>query len=132
VSGFSRTVLLVLQRSTRIDPDGAPSRREYGECDHPREERRGPNVCQRIDTGQEICGANGCEPNEQRYHNCCLDCDDCGDRYAELFVSPVCWPEFRRKQLLEALTAYAGRKRKFGGLIQDVATPAKRRSDDDD
>ncbi|MBL8858577.1 MAG: isoprenyl transferase [Planctomycetes bacterium] len=39
--------------------------------------------------------------------------------YSELFVSNVCWPEFRREQLLEALTAYAGRKRKFGGLIQD-------------
>jgi undecaprenyl diphosphate synthase len=52
--------------------------------------------------------------------------------YAELFVSPVCWPEFRRAHLLEALTAYAGRKRKFGGLIQDAATPAKRRTDDAD
>lgn len=50
--------------------------------------------------------------------------------YSELFVSPVCWPEFRRQHLIEALSAYAGRKRKFGGLIQDVATPAKRRSDD--
>ena len=52
--------------------------------------------------------------------------------YSELFVSQVCWPEFRRPQLLEAITAYAGRKRKFGGLIQDAATPAKRRSDDDE
>jgi undecaprenyl diphosphate synthase len=52
--------------------------------------------------------------------------------YSELFVSQVCWPEFRRQQLLEALTAYAGRKRKFGGLIQDAATPAKRRSGDDE
>src|SRR5438105_450518 len=40
--------------------------------------------------------------------------------YAELFVSPVCWPEFRREHLLDALRAYAGRKRKFGGLIQDI------------
>jgi hypothetical protein len=39
----------VLQRSTGIDPDGAPSRREYGECDHAREKRRGPNVWQRIE-----------------------------------------------------------------------------------
>jgi len=41
--------------------------------------------------------------------------------YAELFVSPVCWPEFRRPHLLEAMRAYAGRKRKFGGLVADVA-----------
>ena len=40
--------------------------------------------------------------------------------YSELFVSDVCWPEFRKEQLLEALAAYAKRTRKFGGLIQDV------------
>jgi len=40
--------------------------------------------------------------------------------YSELYVSPVCWPEFRRAQLLEALRSYACRKRKFGGLIQDA------------
>ena len=39
--------------------------------------------------------------------------------YAELFVSPVCWPEFRKAELHEALRAYASRKRKFGGLEQD-------------
>jgi undecaprenyl diphosphate synthase len=44
--------------------------------------------------------------------------------YAELFVSPVCWPEFRRPHLLEAMRAYAGRKRKFGGLVADVAPVA--------
>lgn len=41
--------------------------------------------------------------------------------YSELYVSPVCWPEFRRAELLEALRAYAGRKRKFGGLVADSA-----------
>lgn len=52
--------------------------------------------------------------------------------YSELYVSPVCWPEFRRPELIDALRAYAGRKRKFGGLIQDVARePAKRRSGHD-
>ena len=43
--------------------------------------------------------------------------------YSELFVSPVCWPEFRKRELLEALSAYAGRKRKFGGLIADAPAP---------
>ena len=40
--------------------------------------------------------------------------------YAELHVTDVCWPEFRRPELLEALRSYAGRERRFGGLIQDA------------
>ena len=51
--------------------------------------------------------------------------------YSEIHVSAVCWPEFRKPQLLEALRAYAGRKRKFGGLIQDappVRAPEPRRT----
>jgi undecaprenyl diphosphate synthase len=40
--------------------------------------------------------------------------------YTELYVSEVCWPEFRSGELHEALRAYARRKRKFGGLIQDA------------
>jgi len=47
--------------------------------------------------------------------------------YSELYVSNVCWPEFRKAQLSEALRAYAGRKRKFGGLIQDAAPVRTRR-----
>jgi undecaprenyl diphosphate synthase len=50
--------------------------------------------------------------------------------YSELFVSRVCWPEFRKPQLQEALSAYASRKRKFGGLIAEAPparTPARRR-----
>ena len=39
--------------------------------------------------------------------------------YSELYVSDVCWPEFRGPQLMAALREYAGRVRKFGGLIQD-------------
>jgi undecaprenyl diphosphate synthase len=45
--------------------------------------------------------------------------------YAELYVSDVCWPEFRTPELMEALRAYASRQRKFGGLIQDVAPPMR-------
>lgn len=49
--------------------------------------------------------------------------------YSELYVSPVCWPEFRREHLHDALRSYASRRRKFGGLICDAApiVPAKRR-----
>jgi len=43
--------------------------------------------------------------------------------YSEIHVSPVCWPEFRRPQLMTALREYASRVRKFGGLITDVPPP---------
>jgi undecaprenyl diphosphate synthase len=34
--------------------------------------------------------------------------------YAELYFSPVLWPDFREKELEEALAAYAARERRFG------------------
>jgi undecaprenyl diphosphate synthase len=37
--------------------------------------------------------------------------------YAELYVSDVCWPEFGVDELHKALRAFAGRKRKFGGVV---------------
>jgi undecaprenyl diphosphate synthase len=36
--------------------------------------------------------------------------------YAELYVTEVLWPDFRGEDLHDALLAYAGRQRKFGGL----------------
>ncbi|MFM7205265.1 MAG: polyprenyl diphosphate synthase [Planctomycetaceae bacterium] len=36
--------------------------------------------------------------------------------YAELWVTPVCWPEFEERHLDEALASYASRDRRFGGL----------------
>jgi undecaprenyl diphosphate synthase len=36
--------------------------------------------------------------------------------YAELWVTPRCWPEFRPPDLLDALREYASRNRRFGGL----------------
>jgi undecaprenyl diphosphate synthase len=41
--------------------------------------------------------------------------------YAELYVTPVFWPDFRRPHLEEALAEYAKRERRFGG----VTPPAK-------
>jgi len=38
--------------------------------------------------------------------------------YSELYVSDVCWPDFRKAQLVEALRAFASRQRKFGGLLK--------------
>jgi undecaprenyl diphosphate synthase len=51
--------------------------------------------------------------------------------YAEIYVARVCWPDFRKEQLLTAMQDYARRVRKFGGLIADRAaepgsTPARR------
>ncbi len=36
--------------------------------------------------------------------------------YTELYVTPVLWPDFREKQFAEALKAYAGRQRRYGGI----------------
>lgn len=36
--------------------------------------------------------------------------------YAELYVTPVLWPDFRKETLLEAIEEYNSRIRKFGGL----------------
>ncbi|MEM9799523.1 MAG: polyprenyl diphosphate synthase [Planctomycetota bacterium] len=37
--------------------------------------------------------------------------------YAEFYVTDVCWPDFRREELMDAVRAFALRKRKFGGLL---------------
>ncbi len=50
--------------------------------------------------------------------------------YSELYVSEVCWPEFRKPQLLEALQDYARRVRKFGGLVEDHPRPAAEQRED--
>lgn len=39
--------------------------------------------------------------------------------YAEFYVTPTCWPEFREEELLKALRSFAERKRKYGGLPGD-------------
>ncbi|HVS38497.1 MAG TPA: isoprenyl transferase [Gemmataceae bacterium] len=36
--------------------------------------------------------------------------------YAELWVTPLCWPDFDRDTLHQALRDYAARERRFGGL----------------
>ena len=38
--------------------------------------------------------------------------------YAELFVTPVTWPDFGEKQLLDGVAQYQQRDRKFGGLSE--------------
>lgn len=36
--------------------------------------------------------------------------------YAEIWVTEKCWPEFDERVLHDAIRAYAGRRRRFGGL----------------
>jgi undecaprenyl diphosphate synthase len=36
--------------------------------------------------------------------------------YAEIVVTPVLWPDFRRRHLLEAILEYQGRERRFGDV----------------
>jgi undecaprenyl diphosphate synthase len=38
--------------------------------------------------------------------------------YAELWVTPKCWPEFETSDLHQAIRDFAGRDRKFGGLVE--------------
>ena len=46
--------------------------------------------------------------------------------YAELWVTDLCWPDFDRGTLHQALRDYAGRERRFGGLIDmDVGEPSE-------
>ena len=42
--------------------------------------------------------------------------------YSELYVTPVCWPEFREAELDLAIEAFRGRVRKFGGLVSETET----------
>lgn len=37
--------------------------------------------------------------------------------YAELYFTPVLWPDFRRADLATAVTAFQQRERRFGGLV---------------
>ncbi len=43
--------------------------------------------------------------------------------YAELFFTPVMWPDFRREHLEEALQAYQQRERRFGKISEQTKTP---------
>ena len=36
--------------------------------------------------------------------------------YAEIYVTPVLWPDFGKEEFAQALADYAGRDRRFGGI----------------
>jgi len=41
--------------------------------------------------------------------------------YAEIWITPVLWPDFRGEHLLEAVVDFQARERRFGGLGKSVA-----------
>jgi undecaprenyl diphosphate synthase len=43
--------------------------------------------------------------------------------YAEIWVTPVLWPDFRRRHLLEGILEFQGRERRFGGVGPATAEP---------
>src|SRR5688500_18064777 len=45
--------------------------------------------------------------------------------YAELYFTDVRWPEFRKKNLYEAILDYQGRERRFGKTSEQVTNKAE-------
>jgi undecaprenyl diphosphate synthase len=43
--------------------------------------------------------------------------------YAEIYVTPTLWPDFRGTHLLEGIAEYQKRERRYGGLADDIAAP---------
>ncbi len=43
--------------------------------------------------------------------------------YAEIYVTPVLWPDFRRRHLLEAIADYQRRERRYGAVLETPADP---------
>jgi undecaprenyl diphosphate synthase len=41
--------------------------------------------------------------------------------YSELYVTETLWPDFSRRDLLEAICDYQSRERRFGGLTRSAA-----------
>jgi undecaprenyl diphosphate synthase len=45
--------------------------------------------------------------------------------YSEIFISPVCWPDFRRGQLYDAIADYQKRERRFGLVSEQLTEPSQ-------
>lgn len=46
--------------------------------------------------------------------------------YTELYITPVLWPDFTMEHLIEAILDYQKRQRKFGGVLEPVASTERR------
>jgi len=40
--------------------------------------------------------------------------------YSELYITPVCWPEFDREELLRAIESFSNRDRRFGKISSNL------------
>lgn len=47
--------------------------------------------------------------------------------YAELYFSPVYWPDFKEDEMRKALQAYAGRQRRFGQTDDQIAAKSSKK-----
>ena len=45
--------------------------------------------------------------------------------YAEIYVTPTLWPDFRGLHLLEGIAEYQKRERRYGGLLEDHSLKAR-------
>jgi len=43
--------------------------------------------------------------------------------YTELYITPILWPDFRRRHLYQALLDYQGRERRFGKTSEQLQQP---------
>lgn len=47
--------------------------------------------------------------------------------YSEMYVTDIYWPDFRRKQLYDAIESYQNRERRFGLVSEQIESPSSKR-----
>jgi undecaprenyl diphosphate synthase len=45
--------------------------------------------------------------------------------YSEMYITDLCWPEFRRRSLYEAIASFQGRERRYGMVSEQVKSKRK-------
>jgi len=45
--------------------------------------------------------------------------------YSEMYITDLCWPEFRRRALYEAIASFQGRERRYGMVSEQVKSKRK-------
>jgi undecaprenyl diphosphate synthase len=45
--------------------------------------------------------------------------------YSEIYISPCFWPDFRRRELYNAIAEYQGRERRFGMVSEQIQEPSR-------
>ena len=49
--------------------------------------------------------------------------------YAEIYITPTYWPDFRKQEYVQALTEYQKRERRFGAIGDHAALSREERDD---